>query len=295
MVLKVRAGVPLVWRSPSSLQFGVDVPVVVVGDVDEASERMISALVGGISRSGFDMMARSLGIGTEAASRLLERLAPALESDQDPSPPAAPPAAARAAARVAVSGDGPFADELQRLLEAEGVLAAPDENAPDLAVIVAGWVIAPEEHGSWLRRDIPHLPVVIGDGGVTIGPLVEPGSGPCLYCVQLTRTDDDPAWPAIATQLWNRPAPAMSRLAIAEAAAFASRRVLQRVPQGVVSTDSTTMGSSWRLESGAVSSRVWTRHAACRCAAPEESDWAPAADLANRSATTRAATAAVPA
>ena len=286
MVLKVGAGVPLVWRSPSSLQFGVDRPLVVLDDVDAGTERMVAALVPGISRTGFDMMARTAGLTAESADELLRRLEPVLETES-----AAPEF------RVAVEGDGPLADELRRVLGADGVLAAPDGRAPNLAVIVAGWVIAPEDHGSWLRRDIPHLPVVIGDGGVTVGPLVEPGNGPCLYCVQLTRTDDDPSWPAIATQLWNRPAPPMSPLAVSEAAAFVARRVRERVSGGEVSTGSTTEAVSWRLAAadGRVSSRAWTRHAACRCAAPAESDWGPAADLADPPATRRAADAAVPA
>jgi len=277
MVLKVRAGVPLVWRSPSSLQFGVDVPLVVLADVDEAAERLVAALVGGISPSGFDMMARSLGRAGDPAEALLTRLEPVLEAEHS-----------TAAARVAVSGEGELVDELRRVLDAEGALAAPNESAPDLAVIVASWVISPEDHGSWLRRDIPHLPVVLADGGVTVGPLVEPGSGPCLYCVQLTRTDDDPAWPAIATQLWNRPAPAMTRLEVAEAAAFVARRVLDRLASGPGGA------MSWRLGRD-LSSRTWARHPECHCAALAESDWAPAAALATPSATTRAAAAAVPA
>ena len=302
MVLKVAAGVPLVWRSPSSLQFGVDDPIVVLDGVDDGTERLIAALVSGISPSGFDMMVRGAGLAIERAAELLARLEPVLEHETP---------AATAQLRVAVSGDGSLADELRQVLRDEGVLAAPSENSTDLAVIVAGWVIAPEDHGSWLRRDIPHLPVVIGDGGVTVGPLIEPGAGPCLYCVQLARTDDDAAWPAIATQLWNRPAPVLSRLAVAEAAAFVARRVLDRVRLGVVvSTGSTTKrtgsateaagsateATSWRLTAGGtISSRVWKRHAACRCAAPEESDWAPAAGRATPAATRRAAAAAVPA
>lgn len=283
MVLKVRADVPLVWRSPSSLQFGVDLPRVVLHDVDAASERMISALVGGISRSGFDMMARSAGITAEAAAELLSRLDAVLERE------AAAPAAARA--RVAVSGEGTLANEVRRVLEAERVLAGSDEGSPGLAVVVAGWVISPEDHGRWLRRDIPHLPVVVADAGVTVGPLVEPGIGPCLYCVQLSRTDDDPAWPAIATQLWNRPAPAMTPLAVAEAASFIARRAGERLTSGPGEA------ISWRLagDGGAVTARAWARHAQCRCAVPAESDWAPAADPASRSATTRAAAVAVPA
>jgi hypothetical protein len=276
MVLKVRAGVPLVWRSPSSLQFGVGTPLVVLDDVDEATERLVTALVGGISQSGFEMMTRSLSRAGDPAEALLARLGPALETEHE-----AP------THRVVVSGDGELVDELRRVLDDEGVLAAPNESEPDLAVVVAGWVLSPEDHGSWLRRDIPHLPVVIGDDGVTVGPLVEPGSGPCLYCVQLTRTDDDPAWPAIATQLWNRRAPALNRLEIAEAAAFTARRALERL------AEDRTNATSWRL-GRELSSRVWTQHPECRCSAPAESGWAPAADRAARSATTRAAAAAVP-
>jgi hypothetical protein len=172
------------------------------------------------------------------------------------------------------------------------MLAESDASAPDLAVVVAGWLVAAEDHGTWLRRDIPHLPVVVGDADVTIGPLVEPGTGPCLYCVQLSKTDADPAWPAIATQLWSRPAPDLSRLAIAEAAAFAARRILDRI-----STGPSLEASSWHLAAtdGALSSRGWTRHAACRCAVPAESDWAPVAELESPSATRRAAVDAVPA
>jgi len=81
MVLKVRNGVPLVWRSPSSLQFGVDEPLVVLDDVDEGSERLIGALVGGISSTGFEMMARSAGMPSDAASELLARLERVLASE----------------------------------------------------------------------------------------------------------------------------------------------------------------------------------------------------------------------
>ena len=283
MVLKVREGVPLVWRSPSSLQFGVDEPLVVLDEVDAGTERMVAALVGGISSTGFDMMARGAGVSTDAAAELLSQLEPVL------APEAADASARRA--RVAVSGDGPLADELRRVLRDERVLAESDQSTPDLAVIVAGWVISPEDHGTWLRRDIPHLPVVVGDGGVTVGPLVEPGDGPCLYCVQLARTDDDPAWPAIATQLWTRPTPELSGVAVVEAAGFVARTVLERLRRGVGDAVSRRLASS----TGEVSSRVWMRHAMCRCAAPAESDWAPAADPGSRSATTTAAAVAVPA
>ena len=78
MVLKVVVGVPLVWRSPSSLQFGVDAPLAVLEELDEGTERIVAALVSGISRSGFDMMARSVGLDAVAAEALLAKLEPVL-------------------------------------------------------------------------------------------------------------------------------------------------------------------------------------------------------------------------
>ena len=83
MVLKVRVDVPLVWRSPSSLQFGVDAPLAVLDDLDEGTERIVAALVSGISRSGFDMMARSLGLTPDRAEALLARLGPVLDREPE--------------------------------------------------------------------------------------------------------------------------------------------------------------------------------------------------------------------
>ena len=248
VVLQLADGLQLVWRTPHSVQLGVDPRRVIFDRVDAPFERLLSALATGVSRTGFDMMARAAALDPDG---LLERLAPALASPE----PTAP---------VGIVGAGPLADELRRQLG--------DSADPRLVVLVADWVVAPEDHGSWLRRDIPHLPVVAGDGGIEVGPLVVPGSGPCLYCVHLARADADPAWPAIATQLWGRPAPRLTRTAVVEAAAFAARRV----------ASPSSLGTSWWIDAhdGAVSERVWERHPECRCAAPPESDWAPAADRA---------------
>jgi bacteriocin biosynthesis cyclodehydratase domain-containing protein len=78
----------------------------------------------------------------------------------------------------------------------------PGEAPASRSVVVlapAGPAIPPE----WLRlvRRRPHLPVVIRDVTATIGPLVIPGSTPCLRCVELARADRDPAWPVLAAQL----------------------------------------------------------------------------------------------
>jgi bacteriocin biosynthesis cyclodehydratase domain-containing protein len=286
MVLRIDPGIPMVWRTPTSVQFGVDVPRLVLGEVTQAYERMLAALDAGVSPSGWQMLARDAGLDPGEAERLLARLAPVMTSD--PRPPAH---------RVLVTGEGALAGELAAQLADAGLLAGTGDPDPDLVVLVASWVITPEDHGAWLRRDIPHLPIVALDGSVTVGPFVEPGRGPCLYCVHLSRVDADPAWPAIATQLWGRPSPALTRTAVAATAAFAARRIRARLDAGPADT-----AVAWRLadggladDAGAITSQERRRHPRCSCAAPSESDWAPAADHEIPRATTTATAVRVPA
>jgi hypothetical protein len=272
MVLKLVDGIPLVWRTPTSVQLGVDSPTVVVEDVTAGVERLLTALRSGISPSGWNMLARDAKVPPEVAAALLAALQPVLQRDEPV-----------LGGRALVTGDGPLAVALADLLRDEGLLT--DAPRPALAVLVADWVLGPEEASAWLRRDVPHLPVVAADRAVTVGPFVEPGHGPCQYCVQLARTDSDPAWPAMATQLWGRPAPDLSQLAVLSAAAFTARTVLARLREGPSGTP-----RGWRLahEGGAVSSWTARIHPRCSCAAPPESDWAPVPDPGAPDVTTRA-------
>jgi hypothetical protein len=261
MMLRLDPRLPLVWRSPNSFQIGIDTPLALVEKLPPGAERLIEALASGITRSGYDVVARAAGVHPDEAERLLHTLTPAFRS-----PSARAPSAA-------VLGSNTVAREIAAVLADAGRLDH-DADRASLVVLVEDWVIAPGDHGAWLRRDVPHLPVVVGDIGVTIGPLVRPGRGPCLYCVHLARVDADPAWPAIASQLWGRPGPAISRLAVAEAAALTARRL--RFPSG-----SSSRALSWRIDrSGRVTPTVWWRHPSCRCAAPPGSDWAPEDDRA---------------
>ena len=269
MVLRLDSEWPLLWRSPSSVQFGSDEPAVVLSEVTEGEDRLIAALAAGVSESGFAMLAESLEVSPDRSQALLEVLAPVLARESE-SP----------SRRAAVLGDSALARAIAGLLSASGVLGSPDDAA--VVVLVADWVVAPADHLPWLNRDVPHLPVVVSERSVTVGPLVEPGIGPCLHCVHLARVDEDAAWVAIATQLLGRAGTELGSLAVVEAAAFVTRRVLNRL------AGPAEVGMSWRLSGGAVSSREWGRHPDCRCAAPEGTDWAAARDRADRAAPTTA-------
>jgi hypothetical protein len=272
MVLKLADGVPLVWRTPTSLQLGVDAPAVVVDEVTAGVERMLAALRSGISPSGWAMLARSASLDPDAADALLQRLEPVMLA------PVAP-----ASARALVTGTGPLAAAVAALLRDGGVLAPADDPQPALAILVADWVLGPHDAAPWLRRDVTHLPVVATDRSVTVGPFVEPGRSPCIYCLQLSRADADPAWPAVAAQLWGRDGPQLSQLTLMSAATFTVRQVRARLTSG-----DGGQARGWRLLDEGATVSAWTArvHPRCSCAAPPESDWAPGSGRADPAATT---------
>ena len=76
---------------------------------------------------------------------------------------------------------------------------APDD--PDLLVIASCGEPARTVFEQPVRLGIDHLPVVIDEDRVRIGPLVRPGRTPCVSCHDLHRADWDRAWPALVHQL----------------------------------------------------------------------------------------------
>jgi hypothetical protein len=248
MVLRIDPTVPMVWRTPDTVQFGVDAPLSVIDRVTEPIERMIAALLAGISRSGLEMIARSTRAAPGELERLLALIAPALEVPT-----------ASADSTVSVEGAGPTASLLRQLL---CPAATTDPAAePELVVLVGHHVIPPERAAHWLRRDVPHLPIVYGDSVVRIGPLVDPGVGPCVRCVELHRRDADPAWPAIATQLLGRVSPIESALLATEVAAAGSRLVRERLARGSASALSIAIGAA----DGGREESLWSAHPECGC------------------------------
>lgn len=270
MVLRLSDDIPLVWRTPTSAQLGVDRPVV-IEDMTAGTERLLAALRAGVSHSGLHMLAQESGVPAPVAQTLLERLEPLLEAE-----PATVPVPAGC---VLVTGRGPIASTLAGLLREGGMLAAPGEETPGLVVLVADWVIGPDDAARWLRRDIPHLPIVASDLTITVGPFVEPGIGPCIYCLQLAGRDADPAWPAIAAQLWGRPSPPHTQLDVLSAACFAARLIAGRLATGPG-----TVGRGWRLtdQGGTISAWTARTHPQCSCAALPETGWGPAPARAGR-------------
>jgi bacteriocin biosynthesis cyclodehydratase domain-containing protein len=275
MALALDPALPLVWRSPSTLQIGVDRPPVVLTAVTHADERMLWALRLGISRSGLTMIAASAGGTDDDVTALLDAVSDALLPEGPPEP--------RRVGRVVVEGDGPCVEAIAPAIATAGHdlvprrTAAQDEAAPeaDLAVVVARYAVRPAVYGYWARRDVPLLAVVLSDRSVQVGPLAVPDAGPCLHCIDRHRTDADSAWPALASQLTGRPTPTESSpLALLEttaAVAWAADDWLTRAHNPLA-------GSALVLDvgSGRVSRRGWQPHPECGCRALPGSATEPA-------------------
>lgn len=254
MVLRLDPSVPLVWRDPFSLQFGVDPPRVVLREMSNADERVIAALQTGVTPAGLQMVAKAAGVSADALRQIMESLAPMLlESTAKPK-----------ARRVAVLGSGPTARLLGHAL-GEMSVAAADETTCDLGVALGHYVLDPRQYGMWLRRDLPHLPIIFGDGTVTIGPLVEPGVTACLYCLEHHRRDADASWSAIASQLWGKTSAAETPLAAREVAAIATRMILRRLETGAAPGIASAASIRLDVATGATTRREWMPHPECGC------------------------------
>lgn len=139
---------------------------------------------------------------------------------------------------------------------------AADGPRPDVAVTVFDRVADPVRLRPLVRDDVPHLPVVVGDVAVAVGPLVLPGKGPCTRCLDLHRTDEDPCWPAVATQLRLAPPPGAEAATAQVAAGLAARAVLALVDGREAETGLVTEVDALQQEPAV---RRWEVHPQCGC------------------------------
>lgn len=259
MTLRLDPRYPLVWRSPDSAQLGIDRPVVTFEHVPLAEERMLYSLTLGATRGGMSVVAAEAGYTELRIERFLSAVQPALLPT--PKPPVT--------RSITVLGTGPTADAVATLIAGSGHrprvagtdLGIAARNA-DAAVALAHFVLEPELHGLWLRREIPHLPVVFGDTSVRVGPLIEPGTGPCLHCLERHRTDVDAAWPAIASQLLGQHGLAETPILAAEAASTAARMLLNRFIAG---RPGRAISVTIDAETGERHYQAWSKHPDCGC------------------------------
>ncbi len=117
---------------------------------------------------------------------------------------------------------------------------------------------------SYGSRRLAHLAVSIRDGTVVVGPLVRPGTTPCLNCLDLHRIDRDPAWRIVAAQLHTGPdaVEPVTAVTALTGAAYAAAEVLAHIDGRVPAT----LGATVEIAGpGQSTRRRWSQHPKCGC------------------------------
>ena len=134
-------------------------------------------------------------------------------------------------------------------------------------------VILADSHGRelpgvLLSHGVPHLAASASEAIGVVGPLVLPGRSACLRCLDLARTERDPAWPLILAQLAGQPAAdplacdtVLATMVAAQAAAQALAFLDQGAGAAAVTNGTLELvlpGWQWRR-------RTWRPHPQCGC------------------------------
>ncbi len=260
-------------RGADAVQFGADGhrTTVVSGLTDQEARTIVDT---GAARAGL-LTSAGLDLGSPRWHQVSALLDEATTRD-------GPEAAQAHAATVIVSGTGAVPDTIcaclrqiatdvasgeESIARCEQDLADRAGHRPDLVVLPCRDGISPHAYGPWQRHGIPHLPVVVLDHEMRVGPLVRPGApGPCLRCLDLHRADRDPLWPDIAAQLdstWPLPAAITT---YPELSATASGLVAL-VTRGLLSGHPLPAGLCFSITTPQprVRHHAWSAHPACDC------------------------------
>ena len=136
---------------------------------------------------------------------------------------------------------------------------------PDLAVLTDGYPA--ELPAQLVASRVPHLAASAREAIGVVGPLVLPGESACLSCVELARSDRDPAWPFILAQLAGQaaqPVACAATLVTAVAAQAVSQVLscldLAQPAQAVINATLELVSPGWQWRR-----RSWPKHDHCRC------------------------------
>jgi hypothetical protein len=143
---------------------------------------------------------------------------------------------------------------------------------PDLVVLAAMGALHADTGEPWLRRGIPHLPLVVQAHRVQVGPLITGGAGPCLSCMDLHRRDRDAAWPAVLSQLspvWPLRPEALvnAEVTLSTMSIGVAAMIVHTCLDGQPVPDDVSLELS--LPWPAILSRRWFPHSFCQCTAEQ--------------------------
>ncbi len=283
-MLRIAPAHPPLWLTPTSLQFGVEA-VARLDDVTPWQERVLDALNDGVAESMLVALAVCFGATRDDAVRFSDAIRPAL-ARRDPPPLAV----------VIEFPPGMRHDETAAFTQAvtsTGVQVAdardwPGDPEGHPVVVVASRLLDPRRAAALTRADAVHLPVELWGDTARVGPVIVPGRTACAACLHAHRTDRDPQWPLLASQLLGRPPLATDPDVLLDAALVAARLLRthphlggERRRQGAdlrMAGDPVDASLSVSL-AGATVHRSWRAHRPherCLCRSPEGSATADA-------------------
>lgn len=276
--LLVDSELPVLHRPDGALQLGWGPDTARVVNAPEGMDSfdvgvLLRLLDGGRTRRNVLVAAAERGVSAEVAGELLDELvaagtvraAPAARSHTPEPPP-----------RVRVCGAGPLAAALVGHLAMWDVhwsrssLSTDSHRfragTTDCVVLTDAQVPDPHLVRTLMRQGVPHLTVRIRDGRGLIGPFVLPGRTSCLRCADLVRSDLDPSWPRLASQLCGRNGSGDRAIAIVTAGVAVGQldAFLTNGPSTAPVFDRTLEVD---LRSPDITTRRWVRHPDCGCSA----------------------------
>jgi hypothetical protein len=142
----------------------------------------------------------------------------------------------------------------------------PATAPPDLVVLVGLGALDPARADPWQQRGVPHLPVVAQPHRIDVGPVMGlGGTGACVRCQHLLRTDRDAWWPHVAAQVvggqLRRPPAVGAESSITQMAAGAVAMIVFTVLAGIPVPDGVALEVA--LPWPQIGYRRWSRHPAC--------------------------------
>lgn len=156
------------------------------------------------------------------------------------------------------------------LLDQAGLAADGDARA-DAALLVGFGEPLRDLTDDWVHDGLAHLVVRLHPEEAVVGPLVVPGDGPCLRCLDAHRAADDPRWPQLVHRhaeldaeprrdgLTDRADPLLAGLALA----WAARDLATHLAGGTPGTRRATLRLPPDL--GDVELVSWLQHPDCAC------------------------------
>lgn len=182
------------------------------------------------------------------------------------------------AGHVIVGGDGPLPLEIGQVLQRFVARVTVGQDAatpwehhtdstggqPDLVVLPAVGGLSAHAGRTWQLRGVPHLPVVVGDRLLAVGPLIRADHGPCLRCLDLHRGERTPGY---ARWLIDRDAPGVDLPEVgadpelSATAAGLVALIVRGLAEGVPLPSGVSL--SVRSPRPQVEHHLWPRHPAC--------------------------------